>query len=240
MDILELLAEEGGSLRLGEVAEGAGLKNNTAHNILRTLSARGYVERGGGAAYRLGETAFRLGRLGGANALLHRADVLMRGFHETYSEATLVLSERIGGAVVVRLRMSPDRPGIVQRPVGMFFHPYATASGLALLAFLPAEEGMRVREHHPFHEHGAHLWESVERLESFLTEARRKGYARPPFRGQEAFRVAAPVMDRWDYASFVFGVSLPAAGDTVDTAALTSAAIAAADELSAAEKQQEE
>ena len=62
-DIIELLGRSSGSVGVTEVARDLGLKTPTTHNLLRTLTARGYVSRDKNQRYRLG---FGCGQLGQA------------------------------------------------------------------------------------------------------------------------------------------------------------------------------
>ncbi len=232
IDILELFSESGRRLRLSEIADLVGLKHNTTHNLLQTLVARGYVEKVEGPAYTLGQAALELARAGGTNTFVDKAADTVLSLHRNHPEATIVLTERIGGSIVVRLRISPERPGVLQKPHGMVFSPYSTAGGLALLAFLPEEENMKLREQHPFYEYGAHLWQTPEKLNFFLSEAREKGFIVPPFKGQESFRVAAPVDERWGNACFALGASLSEAPEIAGKDCLVEAVLNAADNLS--------
>ena len=207
IDILEILAEEGSGMRLSEVAEVAGLKNNTAHNLLKTLIKRGYVEKGHGPSYGLGQAAIKLAYAGGINSIVGSAVPPIRSLQKSFPCCTVVLSQRIGGNIVVRLRMSPDRPGVLQKPHGMTFHPYGTASGLAFLTFSSTENSLKIRQQAPFYEQGVNVWGTPDKLDDFLEESREKGYVVTPFKGEEGFRAAVPVFDQWGTANFVLGAS---------------------------------
>lgn len=237
IDILETVAESAGGLRLTEVARRVHLKPNTAHNLLKTLVARGYVEKIDGPAYRVGGAALGLAKAGSTQRLLEQAERVMREVRCAYPDAILTLAERIGGDIVVRLRMSPDRPGVLQRPQGVTFQPYASASGLALLAFLPDDEALQVRERYPFYEFGAHLWKTLDELRGFLVAVREAGYAVPPFPDQVAFPVASPVRDPNGNVFATFGASLGGGRGSEDTDRLVDAALQAANELSTALQQ---
>ncbi|TQS72954.1 IclR family transcriptional regulator [Rhodobacteraceae bacterium] len=66
LHILELLAHSGGSARLKEISHGAGLNVPTAHNLLKTLIALGYViRRTEDARYHLGDRVLNLARVAG-------------------------------------------------------------------------------------------------------------------------------------------------------------------------------
>jgi DNA-binding IclR family transcriptional regulator len=210
IDILEAVAGAEAGLRLSEIADATGLKANTAHNLAGTLVQRGYVEKVDGPLYRLGPAAARLSERSSRSGFVAAGAEALREAVQQAPQATWVLSERMGGQIVVVLRMSPDRPGVLQRPQGTTFHPYANASGLALMAFLPEGEVLALREQHPFYEFGAHLWGTIGELNEFLDDVRDRGYAVPPFPDQAGFRAAAPVRDRHGNVLGAFGGSMGA------------------------------
>jgi DNA-binding IclR family transcriptional regulator len=144
-------------------------------------------------------------------------------------------SEPAGDRLAVRLRMSPDRPGIVQQPVAHDNPIYSTANGLAFLAFAPRDQVARMRRAQPFHECGMPLWSSLEELEAFLETCRDRGYAVPPFPGQELYRVSAPVRDPDGVAVAYIGAAVSSGRTQQEQPRrrLTDAVCEAAEELSA-------
>ncbi|MFP4029882.1 MAG: IclR family transcriptional regulator [Candidatus Brocadiia bacterium] len=208
IDILECIAESESGLRLNEIASVTGLKKNTAHTLVQTLVARGYVEKTGAPLYRLGAAVADMGGRFSEGKLFTQCERVMLQCQETQPRATWVVSRRAGGDIAVILRMSPDRPGVMQRPQGATFHPYSNASGLALMAFLPEEETQSLREHYPFYEFGAHLWDSPANFQEYLQDVQNKGYAVPPFPDQKSFRVAVPLPDDQDNVVAALGASV--------------------------------
>ena len=193
LDILTAVGAADDGLRLGEVAGQLGLKPSTAHNLVRTLVARGYLRRDPDGRLRVGPAVGRLHEQQADRLLLHQAAAAMQDLALRFPRMTLTFAEIAGSEVAFSLRMSPDRPCVLQRPAGQTFHPYANASGLACLAFATAEQVRPVRERFGFYEFGAHLWGTPERFAAALAEMRQAGVAALPFEGQETFRFAAPV-----------------------------------------------
>ena len=75
LDLLVLLAEAEGGLSLKAISERAGLKKNTAHNLLRTLRARGFAQQAAGSpAYVLGPRLGQLCARSEASSLLARME----------------------------------------------------------------------------------------------------------------------------------------------------------------------
>ena len=60
LDILECLSHAGHPMRALDMAQAVGLNNNTAHNLIRTLHQRGYLDQLADAKYRLGRQAYEL------------------------------------------------------------------------------------------------------------------------------------------------------------------------------------
>jgi DNA-binding IclR family transcriptional regulator len=118
----------------------------------------------------------------------------------------------------------------MQRPQGTTFHPYANASGLVLMAFLPQDEALALRERYPFYEFGAHLWGSVDAFSAYLDDVRELGYAVPPFPDQVGFRAAAPVHDARGTVLGAVGASVGGRSDA-DTVRLTERVVAAAGDI---------
>ncbi|WP_019952652.1 IclR family transcriptional regulator [Kushneria aurantia] len=73
LNILECIANAGGALRLQQIAEAAELRTTTAHNILKTLGALGYVRRRPhDTRYYLGDRILNIARIAGDDSGLRR------------------------------------------------------------------------------------------------------------------------------------------------------------------------
>lgn len=73
VQILEAIAHSGGGSHLNHIAEATGLKVTTAHNILKTLYALGYVRRrADDTRYHLGDRILNLARVAGNDGALRR------------------------------------------------------------------------------------------------------------------------------------------------------------------------
>lgn len=210
LDILRLVAESDSGLRLNEIASAMGLKAPTAHNLLRTLLAKGFlVRRGGAPHYALGPAALALAEGLYERRLMRLAADAVRGLAERFPSATVVFSEPISGELVVRLRMSPERPGSLQRPLGQTLNPYTSASGLAHMAFCTEEERGEILQRRSFDEYGGHLWRTMDALDAFIRDVRTKGFAALRRPRREVFPVAAPVFGPRSRTVAAIGASAP-------------------------------
>ena len=120
-----------------------------------------------------------------------------------FPEATLTFSVMTSENIRCLLRMSPDRPGQVQRPLDLTFAPYLTATAVCLQATAPLAE--QYEGHWPFEEYGLGRWRSLEAFLSAKAQARREGRFRTSQPGHVACAYAAA-------EGFALGVSVYGVG----------------------------
>ena len=220
LDILQAVAVSERGLRLGEMAKNLGLKAPTVHNLARTLVAKGFLDQSAeGSRYVLGHAVGDLAAAQANREILQRGAVVVRDLFAQLEGATITFAEASGAEIVVRLRMSPERPGVLEEPLGRTFQPYSNASGLVFQAYCSAEDRAAIRRRYPFTEYGVHLWRTVARLEAFLQTVREQGYAAPRFEGRNLLPVAAPIMNSAGSFFGTIGASAPAPAGT-DVAAI--------------------
>jgi DNA-binding IclR family transcriptional regulator len=144
LDVLELLESSEGRLTLSEIVAQLGLPKGSAHRLLSTLKARGYIEQSGGArsGFGLGARVVALAaRAQGQLDVVRAAREPMRRLAEATGEGCQ-LSIRSGGSAVCALRVAaPSHPEVaLMGGVGSSFPLHAVAVGKALLAFAPPAE----------------------------------------------------------------------------------------------------
>ncbi len=208
--VLEIVAATHGGAALKDIAAQMGLKPPTAHILLNTLVAGGYLaRRPGDLRYRLGEAAFRLTDRYLENTLRQGAEQAVRAVAGQLPKATVIFVEPRDCDVSVLFRMSPDCPGIIQMPRERRMAPYQSASALACLAFLSPEEQLAFRQRHDFLDDGKSAWGSEKKLESFLNKSRRLGYVLLKFTRGGLRAMAAPVFNRRGQLAAALGASMP-------------------------------
>jgi IclR family acetate operon transcriptional repressor len=142
IDILELAASSPDGLLLKDLSARVETPKSSLLPLLRTLSARGYLEQARGGAYRLGSRALELavrapGRRDLTEAARPALDTLMRRTGESAFLATLAVD---GGAVVFIDVVESDQIIRYTVNVGQRSPLHATSNGKAILAFLPPGE----------------------------------------------------------------------------------------------------
>jgi IclR family transcriptional regulator, acetate operon repressor len=145
LTLLELLARSTGGTPLSELAAGARLNISTCHHLLATLVKWGYVAKVPGRRYALGARGLHLGQ-----AFLKQVDLPRRAqplieriSAETGETAHLAVLQ--GDAIITLLRREGRHAVRVDTGVlGTSDAPHATATGKAMLAWLPEHETRRI------------------------------------------------------------------------------------------------
>jgi DNA-binding IclR family transcriptional regulator len=223
-EALELLTQAPEGLRLSEVAAGLGVGASTAHNLLRTLAARQLVEQQGHRYYPGPGLVVLAGRALRQQAQRGLASAVL-SLSGRYPDATVTVAEAVGAEVRVRLRASPDRPGVLQQP-STTFSLYGSISALVVQAYADDDQLARLRRQYPFAEYGSHLWADEAALAARLREIRTAGHGLLPSPREGMLRAAVPVFAAHQLFVGTLGISLPApaGGPASIIAALTAAA----------------
>ena len=145
LTLLELLARSSGGTPLTELAANAGLNISTCHHLLATLVKWGYVAKVPGRRYALGARGLHLGQ-----AFLKQVDLPRRAqpmIEKISAETgeTTHLAVLQGDAIITLLRREGRHAVRVDTgTLGAADAPHATATGKAMLAWLPEHEMRRI------------------------------------------------------------------------------------------------
>ncbi len=217
VDMVDLLVAHEAGMRLKELADALGVQSPTARNLLRTLEARRLVAREG-RRYIAGPILTEWATALASRDWMARCGKAMKTVSARHPAAVVTLAQAVGAAIRVRLRISPDRPGILQRPADTVFGVYTSISALVLQAYSGDEQVAELRRFAPFLEYGSHLWKSEARLDDFVTNIRRQGWGAMPFDRERWLRLAVPVWQPGGHLAGVMGISLPIEGEPPDPA----------------------
>lgn len=175
--VLELVSRHG-QLGLTEVADQLGLPRSSAHGLLHTLAAAGWLHHTPHGGYRLGLRAWEVGqRYGGYRQLVDLARPAMDELAAETGET--VQLARLDGTEHVYLAISHSRhPMRLASSVGARFPAHATGLGKALLTLLPEAERARRYRGRRLAAMTATTITDPARLLVAVVEAAEAGYAR--------------------------------------------------------------
>jgi IclR family transcriptional regulator, acetate operon repressor len=176
--LLEAIAEAGGETTLTELSQRTKLNISTCHHLLSTLVHRGYVAKVPvRRSYALGARVLFL-----ANACLRQVDLPARAqpFIERINEQTgetVHLAVLQGDAMMKVAKRESRHPVRVDTgALGKTDAPHATATGKAMLAWLPEDDMRRVLSHGMARFTPKTITEWPALIEA-LRHVRRNGYA---------------------------------------------------------------
>lgn len=235
LDVLGLLARRGEPVPAAAIARDLGLPRSSVYHLLTVLIDRGFVHHlPGERRYGLGVAAYELGSAYQRQAPLQRLarSTMDRLVDDTRHNAHLAVLHGRDVLYVIEQR-SPGRPLLVT-DVGVRLPAVLTATGLAMLAALPAAQ---VRALYPSREalvqrDGRGVASTTE-LRRVLQGVRARGYAEEdglvtPGLGS----IASAVIDHTGYPVAAVAVTYPQADvDQGEQSAIIAAVRAAAESL---------
>jgi len=199
IDILELTAASRDGLVLKDLSLGVETPKSSLLPLLRTLSARGYLEQGRAGEYRLGPRALELAvRSPGCRDLVEAARPALGALMRRTGESAFLTTLATDAAAVVFIDVvETDQLIRYTVSVGQRSPLHATANGKAILAFLPDGERDEILRALPLKRYTDRTLTSVPALRAALDEIRATGVGLSLdeiVRG--ASGIAAPVYDR--------------------------------------------
>jgi IclR family transcriptional regulator, KDG regulon repressor len=203
---MELIGGSSDGLSVQSVCRCLDMPRSTAHNLLKTLAARGYIERAyKPVRYRLADALRVLPRMESDRDLLMRAaSWLLHLANQVDGEA--LFAEYIGGEVLAILRVPPGEPKVVTFPLTWRLGAYGT--GLVFQAFLSPDRLREFRLRRPLSTHSTTTaWKSMREVDQYVAKVRETGYL--VFDRGDIFRAAAPVFDQRQSIRAMMAVLIP-------------------------------
>jgi len=211
LELLEQVATHEDWVGVRELAREVGLKAPTAHNLLRTLASKRFLEFDEQSGrYRVGLAVLLLAR---------RVDRLPRlaAFARPYLERvfaevgeTTVVCALIAGRVVIVDHRQGNQPVSVAHDDGVIEHPHTLASGKLLLAFCDRPAQRRYAKGEPLGRLGPNVPRTVGELLDDLRKVRSRRYAETVnARGYGIGAVAVPVFGPSDEIEVTIACSAP-------------------------------
>ncbi|WP_285776509.1 IclR family transcriptional regulator [Microtetraspora sp. NBRC 13810] len=174
-DVLEALADLGGSAGISELAGRTGLPYGTIHRLLRTLLARGYVRQETDRRYALGGGLVRLGGVAERMVGAWARPYLSRLVELSGETANLAVLE--GDFIVYIAQVPSPRRLRMFAEVGRRVLPHSTAVGKVLLAHRPDDEVVALIERTGMPRRTANTITAHTEMLGALSQARERGYA---------------------------------------------------------------
>lgn len=177
--ILDIIADAGGEAKLTEIATAAGLNISTCHHLISTLYNWGYVARGvGSRTYVLGSRILHL-----SAACLRQVDLPRRAQNyvdrlndETREAVQLAIMQGTNLVNVLR-RDSRHAVRVDSGLAGKSNAAHATATGKAILAWLPPTEVDRIIADKGLTAFTPNTIVDIDKLKEELRLTRRNGFA---------------------------------------------------------------
>jgi IclR family acetate operon transcriptional repressor len=181
LDIVEVMAAEPGGLALSVLADRVSLNTSTCHHLISTLVSRGYlVHLGRSRGYALGQKLHELVDLANSEFdpdLLLKEELRELGIRLGHSVQLAVLAET---ALLTKLRFPAPNPNyVLEEPdeITKMNALHATATGKAILAWLPEIELVRVISANGLTQYTEKTITTLSGLIEELRLVRRRGYS---------------------------------------------------------------
>ncbi|MEQ3549472.1 IclR family transcriptional regulator [Pseudonocardia nematodicida] len=175
VDLLEAMADAGGTVSLSHLAATSGLPLPTIHRLVRTLAGRGYVRQQSSREYALGPRLVRLGDTAGRLVGVWARPRLATLVDALGESANLALLE---GNEVVYVAQEPGRHSMrMFTEVGRRVSVHCTAVGKALLARMPDDRTRDILRHTDLIAHTEHTITDAGVFATELDRVRDTGYA---------------------------------------------------------------
>ncbi|HEY8360588.1 MAG TPA: IclR family transcriptional regulator [Ramlibacter sp.] len=195
LSMIELLAAAGGPMQAAEVARRLGLHRSTAHHLLQTLVALGWLHQDEEArSYTLSHKPHQLtGRKWSVAQLGEMAQPLLERLSRETGEGSS-LAAWVDGIVTIAAKREGDGPVRVVQDVGGRRPMYCTAVGKAIGGWLPAAEVRAALAREPMLPLTPKTITTVAAYEAEMRRIRNAGYAIDDEEQFEGLRcVAMPV-----------------------------------------------
>ena len=194
--IMSLFSSDEPTLTLAEISRRLDLPKSTAHNILNTLLAEGFIEKVDGDAYALGTSIIALTQGVRVNVELRdRAAPLIRELADLCRES-VYLTVRDGDHVLYIYAVESSRRLLARSAVGDRAPLHCTSVGKSVLAALPLPEVRAIIARTGLPAFTPHTLTDLDALLADLDQTRQRGYA---IDNQEhevrTFCLGAPVLD---------------------------------------------
>lgn len=199
LNVLLCFSRDTPALTMTQIAESVGLNKSTVHRLLATLESRRFLERDPETGvYKLGIRMLQMAYLTLEGNDLRKVATpylqrLCKQFGETVNLAVLDDTD----VLFLDVNESPQRVKLAAS-IGQRLPAFSTASGKAILAYLPVEEVRHILAK-GMPQHTPYTITSPEKYFENLAQIRQQGYAISTQEYEEGINViSAPIFDEGD------------------------------------------
>lgn len=205
--LIDQLSEVKRPLSLQELSQYTEMPKSTVHGLLAPLREAGYIEQTADGKYRLGMRLFELGSVVSASwNILSVARVHMQNI-ALQTGQSVQLSTIDKSELLILDCADTNRSLRVVTEVGDRLPLHSTASGKALLAFLPTAQTKALLRAAGMPSLTPHTLSSVEDMEAALINVREQGYAVEDGENRIGLRAASsPIFDASGDPKYAIGV----------------------------------
>jgi IclR family transcriptional regulator, KDG regulon repressor len=177
LDVLLCFSTQTPALTMTQISEKTGIHKSTVHRLLATLEQRHFVRREVETGiYRPGVQLIQVAQLALEGMNIHQIalpymQILAEEFRETVDLAVLDQNH----VMFLDVIQSPQRVKLSSAP-GMRLPAFATASGKAILAWLPQEEALQIRNDNNLN-YEINKMPTIEAYLEDLRQTRERGYS---------------------------------------------------------------
>jgi len=134
LELLLVLGQNANDMGVTELSRALGVQKSTAHSILQTLLARGFVEQNGNGRYSLGIKLMQLGNICAERLDIKKAakPIMTELAQETGEIALLAVLSR--DELIIIEKVEPERPFLIIPKLDFTIAVHSTAVGKVLLA----------------------------------------------------------------------------------------------------------
>lgn len=211
LDVLSCFTNQTPELTMTQIAEQVGIHKSTAHRLLATLEHKRFIQRNQDTGvYRLGIRLLQMAYLTlEQNDLRRLAAPFMHHLCDLYEENIDLTVLDDTDVVFINILEGPQRVKLAAA-IGQRLPAYATASGKAILGFMPEKMVRRILDR-GMPQLTPHTLSSPEVLYNDLNSVRELGFAISEQELEEQINaVAAPIFDQENHPIASIAVAGPA------------------------------
>lgn len=196
LDIIEVLSESQKEMGVTEIAERVGLHKSTAHRIISTLAARGYINKTDKGAYKIG-----LQLIEAVSCYINSLELQTEARpYVAQTTAELGLTAHLGvldGDQVVYIEKMDVFSNVrMYSQIGVRVHAYSCSLGKCLLSNYSAAQVRRIMANCSFIKFTKKTLGSIDELIADLELVRRRGWAIDDEEAEMGHRcIGAPIYD---------------------------------------------